>query len=61
VADDDRSGFARLIQRMSSAALMDGHLQKPFVHPVSTDGQELVYRVYIGRKLTDIPDQWLCD
>ncbi len=59
MSKDDRSGFSRLIRRMLSDGAMDGDVHEPFVHRVSTDGNELVYEALIGRKRRDIPGGWL--
>jgi len=59
VGDDDRSGFACLIKRMVEHGVMEKRVQKPFVHRVSTDGEELIYQAFIGRKRRDIPDAWI--
>ncbi len=59
VSEKDRSGFATLIRRMLAQGAMEAQVREPFVHRVSTDGDELVYEAIIGQKRKDIPDQWL--
>lgn len=59
MSEVDRSGFSRLIRRMLSDGAMDVDLHEPFIHRVSTDGDELMYEAFIGRKRKDIPGHWL--
>ena len=59
VSRDDRSGFSRLIRRMLSDGVMDTDIHEPFVHRVSTDGEELIYEAFVGRKRNAIPHEWL--
>ncbi len=58
-SEKDRSGFAMLIRRMLDEGVLEPDVRQPFVHRVSTDGQELIYEAFIGRKRRPIPDQWL--
>jgi len=59
MSHDDRSGFSRLIRRMLADGAMDADIHEPFVHRVSTDGDELIYEAIVGRKRGDIPNTWL--
>lgn len=59
MSKNDRSGFSKLIRQMLSDGVMDGDIHEPFVHRVSTDGDELIYEALIGRKRQDIPNAWL--
>lgn len=59
MSDHDQSGFSRLIRRMLSSGMMEVDVREPFVHRVSTDGDELIYEAFIGQKKRDIPSGWL--
>jgi len=59
MSENDRSGFSRIIHRMLSYGVVDAVIHEPFVHRVSTDGDELIYEAFIGQKRQSIPDVWL--
>jgi SAM-dependent methyltransferase len=61
VCERDKSGFSRLIRRMLDEGVMNVSAREPFTHRVSTDGEELIYEAFIGRKDRAIPADWVED
>lgn len=59
VTSQDQSGFSTLIKRMLDDGAMSCDVRETFVHRVSTDGDELEYDAFIGRKHRDLPANWL--
>lgn len=59
VTSNDQSGFSKLIKHMLDKGAMDADVRETFIHRVSTDGQQLEYDAFIGRKRSDIPASWL--
>ena len=58
-SEKDKSGFSRLIRRMVRKGLMSVEVREPFTHRKSTDGEDLVYEAFIGRKQGSVPSEWL--
>lgn len=54
----DTSGFSTLIRRMMAENMLELTARESYVHRVSTDGEELIYEAFIGRKRADIPASW---
>ncbi len=59
VSEGDKSGFSTLIHRMLSEDVMRLEAREPYTHRVSTDGDELIYEAFVGRKRRDIPRAWV--
>ena len=59
VSEEDRSGFSRLIEAMQKQDMLEMTARKSYVHRLATDGKELNYDAFIGRKRADIPDRLL--
>lgn len=55
----DKSGFSTLIRRMMAEGALELVERESYVHRVSTDGQDLIYEAFIGRKRGGIPEDWL--
>ncbi|MGD9692181.1 MAG: class I SAM-dependent methyltransferase [Phycisphaerales bacterium] len=56
---NDKSGFSTLIRRMMAEDALELISRESYVHRVSTDGQDLVYEAFIGRKRADVPAAWI--
>lgn len=56
---DDTSGFSTLIRRMMGEDVLELVARESYVHRVSTDGENLIYEAFIGRKRGTIPGAWL--
>jgi len=61
MADDDPSGFSKLIKRMVDEGTMSIATREKYLHRINTDGTELHYEAFIGRKHAGIPDDWLSE
>ena len=59
LSDSDRSGFSSLIKKMIREGILDIHLQERYQHRISIQGEPLYYIAIIGKKLKDIPDDWV--
>lgn len=55
----DKSGFSTLIRRMLAEGALELISRESYVHRVSTDGADLIYEAFVGRKRADVPDAWL--
>lgn len=51
---DDDSGFADLIQRIRAEGILELANREAYVHRISTNGEELIYNAFIGRKRGEI-------
>lgn len=51
----DDSGFSRLIRRMMKDGVLELIARESYVHRTATDGSELLYDAFIGRKRGEAP------
>ena len=57
--DEDPSGFAKLIDRISETGIMEPHSKERYCHRLSMDGEPLYYFAIVGEKTRDIPAEWV--
>ncbi|MFK0285893.1 class I SAM-dependent DNA methyltransferase [Streptomyces sp. NPDC090499] len=55
VADDDRTGFARLVSGIMGSGALRVHRMERYRHRYSIDGEPLFYYLFVGRKVHDLP------
>jgi hypothetical protein len=56
---ENDSGFPTLIRRMLNDNAMKLISRERYQHRISTDGNRLMYEAFVGRKESDIPENWL--
>lgn len=59
LSDSDISGFSILIKKMIEEGILDIQVQKRYRHRLSIEGHPLYYVALIGKKLSDIPEDWI--
>jgi predicted TPR repeat methyltransferase len=57
--EDDESGFASLVERMSTDGLIDFRARRRYPHRLSVTGQPLHYVGLVASKKADVPASWL--
>ncbi len=55
----DDSGFSILVKKMIEEGVLDIHIQERYQHRLSIEGNPLYYVALVGRKLSDIPEDWI--
>lgn len=55
------SPFAILIERMMREGVLESMVQENYPHRLNPSGEELEYTAIIGRKLRNIPEDWIED
>ena len=56
--EKDDSGFSRLIRRMMAGGVLELVDREAYRHRIATDGADLIYEAFVGRKRSDIPADW---
>lgn len=59
LSENDPSGFSRLIRNMIRHGIVTVREQKKYQHRVAIDETPLYYYAIVGRKNSDIPNDWL--
>lgn len=59
LSDRDSTGFSGLIAKMIDEGILDIHVQERYQHRLSIEGEPLYYIALVGRKLSDIPEDWV--
>ncbi len=59
IDDRDKSGFSALIRRMMAENVLELAERESYTHRISTEGDQLQYDAFIGRKRSAIPDGWI--
>jgi SAM-dependent methyltransferase len=57
----DRSGFRRLIDRMTAEGILSPQARQRYRHRLSIRGEPLHYIAVVARKRGDVPADWLAD
>jgi hypothetical protein len=57
--DCDSSGFSILIKKMIDEGVLDIKVQERYQHRLSIEGNPLYYVALVGKKLSDVPDNWI--
>lgn len=58
VDEADDSGFKGLINQLLKTGTLDVISREPYVHRISTNGEDLIYVAFVGRKRRDIDMDW---
>jgi predicted TPR repeat methyltransferase len=59
LSDCDSSGFSILIKKMIDEGVLDLQVQKRYQHRLSIEGNPLYYLALVGRKLSNVPEDWI--
>ncbi len=59
LSDCDNSGFSILIKKMIDEEVLDIHVQERYQHRLSIEGTPLYYVALVGRKLSNVPEDWI--
>ncbi len=59
LSDCDSSGFSILINKMIDEGVLDIKVQERYQHRLSIEGNPLYYVALVGKKLSDVPDNWI--
>jgi SAM-dependent methyltransferase len=57
--DTDSSGFSILVNKMIDERVLDIKVQERYQHRLSMEGDPLYYIAVVGKKLSDIPEDWI--
>ncbi|MEF9426690.1 MAG: methyltransferase, partial [Candidatus Mariimomonas ferrooxydans] len=58
-SDRDRTGFSNLINKMIGKGIFKVLLRKRYRHRLSIQGKPLYYIALVGKKIADIPGEWI--
>ena len=59
LADDDKSGFRRLVEGLADEGLMVPLAERRYRHRLSTAGKPLHYVAHVAQKRADVPAGWV--
>ncbi|MEN8264974.1 MAG: class I SAM-dependent methyltransferase [Nitrospirota bacterium] len=59
ISDCDSSGFSILIKKMIDEEVLDIQVQERYQHRLSIEGNPLYYVALVGRKLSNVPEDWI--
>ncbi|MEF9426688.1 MAG: class I SAM-dependent methyltransferase [Candidatus Mariimomonas ferrooxydans] len=59
LSDRDRTGFSNLIKKMIKEKRLEIHVKEHYCHRLSMQGKPLHYIAIVGKKVADIPGEWV--